>query len=352
MLTARERWEYDHHGLLHLPALVPPEDVEEMRAAAAYWHSLPNAELPPPLVKSAPSHPNWNDGKISGWVDHPHYRNEAYQRVLLHPEILRIVIGLTGRRPVLVGTSVTKCERGDDAIPLHGGSRPGGSMYRVVAAGSEGKDADPPPRINPATLSDEQPEPEIYDGFINVAVSLVDNPPGSGFVCIPGTHHSNFRMPPVSTEGVRAPTPGDGDCEGTRLISVNDGPPTILNLPAGAGDVIVFSESMSHGARAWKEEYPRFTLFNRFRCAHALLLVSDVAFAQRSSSVAQNDAYTFRIHFICMPALADVPVAERRRPAAPTALEPSPGTAARPLTGESLHVCFQRTYWSYRQVQI
>jgi hypothetical protein len=270
-LTARERWEYDHHGLLHLRRLVSPEDVEQMRAAAEQWHSMSDAELPPPLVKSAPSHPNWNDGKISGWVDHPHYRNEAYQRVLLHPEILRIIIGLTGRRPVLVGTSVTMCEKGDDAIPLHGGSRPGGSQYRVIAAGSEGDGTDPPPRIHPTKLSDKEPDPDIYDGFINVAVSLVNNPPGSGFVCIPGSHHSNFRMPPVSTEGVRSSAHGDkifdGEGEGLGVISVNDGPPTILNLPAGAGDVIVFSESMCHGARAWEEDYPRFTLFNRFRCA-------------------------------------------------------------------------------------
>ena len=116
-----------------------------MRAAGEHWHSLSDEELPPPLVKSAPSHPNWNDGKISGWVDHVHYRDEAYQRVLLHPEIIRILVGLTGRRPVLVGTSLTMCERGDDAIPLHGGSRPGGSQYRVIAAGSEGEGTDPPP---------------------------------------------------------------------------------------------------------------------------------------------------------------------------------------------------------------
>jgi hypothetical protein len=271
MLSARERWQYDHHGLLHLPGLVAADDVEQMRSAAEHWHSLPDAELPPPLVKSAPSHPNWNDGRISGWVDHPHYRDEAYQRVLLHPEILRIVIGLTGRRPVLIGTSVTMCERGDDAIPLHGGSRPSGGHYRLIAAGSEGHGTDPPPRVDPAALAeslgDSEPEQlEIYDSFINVAVSLVDNPLGAGFVCVPGSHHSHFRMPPVSTEGVRSSLAGGEDeAQDERLISVTDGAPTILNLPAAAGDVIVFSESMCHGARAWDEDYPRFTLFNRFR---------------------------------------------------------------------------------------
>ena len=83
-------------------------------------------------------------------------------------------------------------------------------------------------------------------------------------------------MPPVSTEGVRSSDSGDeifdGEGEGPEVISVNDGAPTILNLPAGAGDVIIFSESMCHGARAWEEDYPRFTLFNRFRCAKSLCL--------------------------------------------------------------------------------
>jgi hypothetical protein len=32
MLSARERWQYDHHGLLHLPGLVAADDVEQMAA--------------------------------------------------------------------------------------------------------------------------------------------------------------------------------------------------------------------------------------------------------------------------------------------------------------------------------
>ena len=49
-----------------------------------------------------------------------------------------------------------------------------------------------------------------------------------------------------------------------RTISIYDGPPTVINVPVNAGDCVIFTEALYHGGRRWTEDYPRFTIFNRY----------------------------------------------------------------------------------------
>ena len=65
--------------------------------------------------------------------------------------------------------------------------------------------------------------------FLNAGVSLVDVPEGNGFVCLPGSHKRNF----------------------TPKLSIYDGPPTVINVPVSAGDAVIFTEALMHGARRW-----------------------------------------------------------------------------------------------------
>ncbi len=85
---------------------------------------------------------------------------------------------------------------------------------------------------------------EPYAGFINAGTSLVEVPEGTGFVCLPGSHKRNFDPP--------------------ENLSIYDGPPTVINVPVNAGDCVIFTEALYHGARRWTEDYPRFTVFNRY----------------------------------------------------------------------------------------
>ncbi len=38
----------------------------------------------------------------------------------------------------------------------------------------------------------------------------------------------------------------------------------MINVPVNAGDCVIFTEALYHGARKWTEDYPRFTVFNRY----------------------------------------------------------------------------------------
>jgi ectoine hydroxylase-related dioxygenase (phytanoyl-CoA dioxygenase family) len=65
------------------------------------------------------------------------------------------------------------------------------------------------------------------------------------------------RLYPAQRRGARGGYPPD-------QISIHDGPPTVVNLPVAAGDCVVFTEALYHGALAWTEAYPRMTVFNRY----------------------------------------------------------------------------------------
>jgi ectoine hydroxylase-related dioxygenase (phytanoyl-CoA dioxygenase family) len=81
-------------------------------------------------------------------------------------------------------------------------------------------------------------------------VSLVDVPAGAGgFVCVPGSHRSNFACP-------------DG-------ISLYDAAPVVHNVSVKAGDCVLFTELLRHGGRRWTLEEPRRTVFVRYSTSYA-----------------------------------------------------------------------------------
>jgi len=212
MLTKEETWFFDHHGFIILPQVVPPEEISRMINLGNLWHDMPMEELPPPLTST--SKVGDRSSTIAHWINHVHYVDEVFQRLVLNPEIMRVVITLTRGTPCLVDSALTRNFRDSDDITFHAA----GKDYGVV---------------------DSMP----HAGFLNAGISLVDVPEGTGFVCLPGSHKRNFEPPEVS---------------------IYDGPPTVINVPVRAGDCLLFTEALYHGGRRWTEDYPRFTVFNRY----------------------------------------------------------------------------------------
>ena len=67
-----------------------------------------------------------------------------------------------------------------------------------------------------------------------------------GFCCIPGTHKGNVPLPASwrdLSKGVH---------------------PKVTRVPASAGDVIIFTEALTHGTLPWEAEESRTTLFYKF----------------------------------------------------------------------------------------
>ena len=213
MLTPEEKWFFDHHGFIILRQVVPPEDIQLMIELGNRWHDMTLAELPPPLTST--SRRGNASSTIAHWINHVQYGDAVFQRLVLNVEIMRVIIALTRATPCLVDCALTKNYTTSDDIGFHAS----GKDYGV-----------------------EESEP--HAGFLNAATSLVDVPQGSGFVCLPGSHKRNFEPPD--------------------RLSIYDGPPTVINVPVNAGDCVIFTEALYHGARRWTAAYPRFTVFNRY----------------------------------------------------------------------------------------
>jgi ectoine hydroxylase-related dioxygenase (phytanoyl-CoA dioxygenase family) len=221
MLTDREKWFFDHHGFLHLPKVVSDDDIARMIELGDRWHDTPLEDLPPPLTST--SRTGDRSETIAHWINHIHYADEVFQRLVLNPEIMRVVIALTRGTPCLVDTALTKNYKTSDDITFHAAGKDYGVEHGAPHA-----------------------------GFLNAGISLVDVPEGTGFVCLPGSHKRHFEPPE---------------------ISIYEGPPTVINVPVRAGDCVVFTEALYHGARRWTEDYPRYTIFNRYvdQGAHSAL---------------------------------------------------------------------------------
>ena len=215
MLTEQEKWFFDHHGFIRLQNVVSPEDILRMIELGNLWHDIAQtkvADLPAPLTST--SHTSDRSATIAHWINHIHYADEVFQRLVLNQEIMRVIIALTRGMPCLVDTALTRNFKTSDDIHFHAS----GQNYGV-----------------------ENGVP--YAGFLNAGLSLVNVPEGTGFVCQPGSHKRNFEPPE---------------------ISIYEGPPTVFNVPVNAGDCVIFTEALYHGGRRWTEEAPRFTIFNRY----------------------------------------------------------------------------------------
>ena len=108
-----------------------------------------------------------------------------------------------------------------------------------------------------STTSDAQPgeyfpfrDNQVANGFVVVTWVLSDTGPDyGGFCCIPGSHKSNFKLPPQIDQ-----SPEDAPCV------------MIPNAPAGS--VILFTEALTHGTAAWRGKHERRSLLYKYSVSH------------------------------------------------------------------------------------
>ena len=81
----------------------------------------------------------------------------------------------------------------------------------------------------------------------NIAVQLTDvGPDDGGFACMPGSHKANYVCP-----------------DEVRLHHVAR--ERIVQIPAGAGDAVIFVECLMHGALPWTASHQRRTVLMRYQ---------------------------------------------------------------------------------------
>ena len=223
-LTEEEKWHYDLFGYLVLRQVVSPIEVERMLETANRWFTDPDA---------APEPVNVTQDEYSGVLNNVQYGDQIFERLSLNEKVMRVVMGLMWNRPRLFNCALVLQKQ----RPISEGEKE--RLHRDTS-GFEFPDGFHNPH-NDYQAGNGQ----IYSNFVNTAITLVDVPTDNGFMCIPGTHKSRIKFP-------------------TTLDIDNEWAPAIT-FELKAGDCLIFSPRLMHGAKFWKIDYPRRVVFNRYQ---------------------------------------------------------------------------------------
>ena len=215
-MDALQRYLFDLQGFIHVPDVLDPAHIATLLAEAR---------------RPRDDEPGWAPGdgrgaKLRGAQRMLHY-HPCFRELLAQPVVHPIVEELCGAGFRLDHVSVHSREGAFDGGRLHGNHafKPGGgngfSQYRSG---------------------------RLLNGLVSVAFELEDTHcNGGGFCCVPGSHKANVALPEKYV-----------DLTGESIDSA------VQRVPAAAGDIIVFTESLIHGTLPWRAPTSRTTLFYKW----------------------------------------------------------------------------------------
>jgi Phytanoyl-CoA dioxygenase (PhyH) len=200
-LSDEERFRFDVQGFLVRRGVLTPDEVAALMAAV---DAVPH---PPPgdTIQSQ---------RFSGHLA----SSPVFRRLIDHDAVLDIVRELCGPQVRLDHVYGIVMAPGTAGLDLHGGGTPfDPAQYYVVRGG------------------------RIHTGLVAVQWALVDHPPGvGGFCCVPGSHKAAFPRPE------------------------RDESDLAVEVSMAAGDVVIFTEAITHGTNPWRAEYERRTLLYKY----------------------------------------------------------------------------------------
>jgi len=153
----------------------------------------------------------------------------ACQRLLDHPGIVPYLNELVGAKFRIDHDYAIFMQPGSEGGTLHGANEPGSHRYYDYRDGV------------------------MRNGLMVVTFFLASAGQGDGgFVCVPGSHKSNFadHLP----EDVR------------RLERI---PGYLVQPKVAAGDAVIFTEALCHGTMRWKAAHERRTFLFKYNPGHA-----------------------------------------------------------------------------------
>jgi len=200
-LTASERYAFDVAGYLVRRHALSADEVALLNAA------VDSLDVPPPA----------DDLHSQRFGGHLH-RSEAFVALLDHPAVFDVLLELCGPVLRLDHAYGIVMAPGTGGLGLHGGGTPfDPAQFYVVNGG------------------------QISCGLVAVQWCLVEHPPGAGgFRCVPGSHKASFPRPD--------PVP----------------PEMAVDVALAAGDVVIFTEALTHGTAPWQADHQRRTLLYKY----------------------------------------------------------------------------------------
>jgi Phytanoyl-CoA dioxygenase (PhyH) len=204
-MSDAERYSFDVQGYLVRRGALSGGEVRALRSAVGALDVRPPADS----IQSQ---------RFNGHLAH----DASFRALLDHPCVLDVLIELCGPNVRLDHAYGIVMAPRSTGLGLHGGGTPHDpSQYYRVERG------------------------RIYNGLVAVQWALVDHRVGDGgFGCIPGSHRANFALPP------------DHD------------PRLVTEVPMAAGDVLVFTEALTHCTIPWRGKGERLTLLYKYSPGH------------------------------------------------------------------------------------
>lgn len=199
-----ERYRFDLQGFLVRPGVLSAAEVQELNGA------IDSLDI------GVPSSDDIMSQRFSGHLS----RHPAFVRLLDHGAIINVVSELCGPYARLDHAYGIVMDPGNTGLDLHGGGHQWdpAQYYRVDRTG-------------------------IHTGLLAVQWAITDARRGDGgFACVPGSHRAAF------------PPPG--------RMGLDD--PLVVELPLAAGDVVIFTEALTHGTLPWRAPVQRRTLLYKY----------------------------------------------------------------------------------------
>ncbi len=200
-MTPEERYRFDIQGYLVRRAVLSPGDIEALNIAVDVLG------VPEP----------GNDIMSQRFGSHL-ATARRFRDLLDHDGIFDVILELCGHTARLDHAYGIIMRPGTTGLTLHGGGKPfDPAQYYTVDGGN------------------------IRTGLVAVQWALVEHPAGrGGFLCVPGSHKANF------------PTPSRVTAE------------MAIEIPMQAGDVVIFTEALTHGTAGWQGPRQRRTLLYKY----------------------------------------------------------------------------------------
>ncbi|MEP7112786.1 MAG: phytanoyl-CoA dioxygenase family protein, partial [Ilumatobacteraceae bacterium] len=200
-MTPEERYRFDIQGYLVRRGVLSSGDIEALNIAVDVLG------VPEP-----------GDDVMSQRFGNHLATARRFRDLLDHDGIFDIIVELCGHSARLDHAYGIIMRPGTTGLSLHGGGKPfDPAQYYTVDGGN------------------------IRTGLVAVQWALVDHPAGrGGFLCVPGSHKANF------------PTPA-------RVAAA-----MAIEIPMQAGDVVIFTEALTHGTKGWQGPRQRRTLLYKY----------------------------------------------------------------------------------------
>lgn len=205
-LSDLERYFFDLYGYLVRQDALAADEVDELNAA------IDRLDVPSPAAALETQ-------RFVGFLD----RDQVFRDLIDHEAVLGPILEMCGPNARLDHAYGIVMSPGTAGLGLHGGGTP----------------------HDPAQFYDVRGN-RMYNGLVAVQWALVDHHRGEGgFCCIPGSHRANFARP------------------------AGHPPSWVVEVPMMAGDVVVFTEALTHATAAWTAPYERRSLLYKYAPGHS-----------------------------------------------------------------------------------